>query len=456
MLFKSQQGYIGIAMAVLIIFMVAAINMMMITHSNVSRHFETAKWEKGLRLDAESLENLTTQVIYQSRESNPDGYNDSQDILTALNARKDEVSGFAEEGGSIAAVTAIDSVPVNTFFPDRNPLFAEFDESAFDLPRHLESILNAGPVEYLGNAVFTYTLSYPGRTGSFDRDIVVTAHSFEVPLINFPVTIYGRPLTGEVQDSKNDYLALATKINSSTFAAAGGTIMMTSVMNPATEEGVTNSFFDPENVGLPRMYQPFTKLSWTAYELLANESFRDRYYSAPGAVTIDANAFDAVATSGVSISGSTITIDADQVAEGTTVLNIIPLAAPGAEILINGSNDSLKSGFVMVIRNYTGRNGNIRFMSNNLRPIMILNDAFNVHFQGQTVRGAIFMHSGKADSQVLGDGTLLGHISIDSWGANASKLVYPWEIDVLPDIGVRQALAEYSPCAYIVGTEVSY
>lgn len=459
MYLESRNGFIGIAMMMLVIFMVAAMSMLMLTHSNINSHLESAKWQKGLRLDAESLENFTASVIYEFRESNPSAYGATANILAELEAQSGSVSGFAEEGGSILSITRDNSVPANHFFPDfQGSAFLDYDESAYDLPRHMESLLNAGPVAYLGNSTFTYTLSYPNRTSSFNRDIDVTTHSFLVPVTNFPVVLYGMPFTGQVQNSSDDYQWAASRIDTEAFKSAGGRILMTSIMDPANEDGVMNSFFDPNYTYIPRLYQPHTRLTWTVYELVNDAQWRDGFLFAPGQITVDMSAWDTVSYPGIDVISETeITIDADVTV--ASVINVIP-SQPMA-ITVNGSNDNTKPAFSIIVHNYANHIGNIHFASTNLRPVMLLNDSMNVALApGINLRGAIFMNAGNntGAAHISGaNATLYGHLSLDSWGGLASSYDSTWgSFAVLPDLGVRDALAEYAPCAFIVGTTSSF
>lgn len=500
---SNKNGYVAVAMILMVLVVAASLHSMIIAHRAVGTLLHSSQFEKGTRLDGESLRNLTTIAFYQHFEANaynhnqakPAGASEKAALLEAtLEGFIAEVEGFATEEGSIKTV----DVEVHSYEPPMTLLaqtppdwipyvdiegkwLTPYSPTAATLgyqesiPRHLEWLLAAhnGPIAWRGETSAIYELEYPGRGEAFNWQIRVNADSWLVPLTNYPVVAYGQPQSGAVQGETADYAWLNSSLNSLAFRNANGYILMTSMLDGDAEDGVTNDFSASEAWGLPRMFLPFTKLSWQAYEMINHSTWRDQFlyplamFSGLPAEqqlqTVDMTGFWAAEEEppGLSVdspeASPRITIDLNHVE--ARVVNVITIL-PDTEIEIIGASATGPPVVVMIRNPYenTSRDpSTVKFSGDNIRPVLVYNDSMDVEFEnGIEVSGALFLNSSRRLTEVRGNAVLYGHLSIDSFGDRANSYASAWALQVFPDVSVREALAAVSPSAYIVTTRVTY
>jgi len=317
----------------------------------------------------------------------------------------------------------------------------------------MESLLAQGPVASMGAASVEYEITYPGAGAGSTWTYRVATPSFYVPITNWPVVIYGLPMSGAVQDEIGDYAWLGA-LRTPTFDQSGGTVLLTSVLNPETE-AVTNPSYDAVNQALPRMYVPYSKLTWSLYELINSEGWKDRFQIALNALNVSMNSSERSNAPGVKTGQiNVLIVDLSEVE--ASVINI-DVAISGAQIVVTGTADDTLEPVTLMVRNRYGLPGRIRLMGDNQRATLIYNDSLDVDFaDGISWRGGLILNANRRLCTVSGRATLYGHLSIDSWGERAVSYASNWELSVLPDQSVVNELAGIAPCALLVGATSDY
>jgi|GEM_PF-7075015 len=452
--FRSRRGHVAAALLILLVVMLGLYQTTMIIHRSVDGYLDASDFAKQRRLDAESLENLTVAAVYRLRESTPAGYGKSEQLADVMDELVLAAGAFGADGGSVVDYRVTRDLSYSSLcYPDTANYMARFDSGSFRLPRHMESLLAQGPVASMGAASVEYEITYPGAGAGSTWTYRVATPSFYVPITNWPVVIYGLPMSGAVQDEIGDYAWLGA-LRTPTFDQSGGTVLLTSVLNPETE-AVTNPSYDAVNQALPRMYVPYSKLTWSLYELINSEGWKDRFQIALNALNVSMNSSERSNAPGVKTGQiNVLIVDLSEVE--ASVINI-DVAISGAQIVVTGTADDTLEPVTLMVRNRYGLPGRIRLMGDNQRATLIYNDSLDVDFaDGISWRGGLILNANRRLCTVSGRATLYGHLSIDSWGERAVSYASNWELSVLPDQSVVNELAGIAPCALLVGATSDY
>lgn len=443
--FSKQRGVLTLYALFIIISIVIVLVALLAISRNVAVLSSSVDSTRQMSVEKRILEDVVWRAVMSkigvAGENNTDPINDTIDsFLTHLNAGA---------GVTITRSATSPALPTCNMFPASGVVSSSVPTLANYPLKYQTSSLIASRAALLTASPLAWRFTRAVSNTTENRAYTVEANVWSVPLFNWPLIAYGLPATkGSAGVPKlAPTSAWATKLVSSV-TSNGSTPLIVTTLKPGTSGDPTafaTLYRTPktgENEILPRYYQNLTAIAWDAWEYIWGKyQTQLAGYASSSGTYFDLRNPPATAPTGLTLSGSTLTVDLALVS--SKALTVVD-ATGGAVVNLKGNS---ASAIVLQVINRGSTKCTINVPSTATRPTALYAVNSNVVLASASFNGAVFLDP---TSTISGTGTVRGMLAYYANTPQSSAS----SINLLPpDSALQTTLDAIVPRAVVVSTK---